>query len=288
MGGQWPLVAKPVSGAGSDGIFFCKAEDDIRAAHAGIIGHRSPTGPLNNELALQEFLSGDEYIVDTVSYDGKHMCVAIWVYNKLKGLPWNPHVIMPDQCMLLPPTGEKQDQLVDYVFRVLDSVGLKYGPCHTEIMFTQRGPILVEVNARMHGLQGPKIIEMCTGISKATYVADTIVSSGELFKKLSSTALQARYIYPLLKNSINLMLLSHVEGYLLTSIKDVIYNMDLPSVVEVLPSVQKGEYLSQTIDLATLAGVVTMVHESMDQLEADVRKIREAEANLTLYCVYGK
>jgi len=283
--GEWPLVAKPVGGAGSDGIFFCKTEDDIRAAHAGIIGNVSATGHLNNELALQEFLAGDEYIVDTVSHNGKHMCVSIWVYNKLKGLPWNPHAIMPDQCMLLPATGEKQNQLVDYVFQVLDAVGLKYGPCHTEIMFTQRGPVLVEVNARLHGLQGPRIIEMCTGISKATYAADTIISSGELFEKLSSAALPGRYTYPLLKNAVALMLLSPVQGYLQNSIKEVISNMELPSVIEILPSVQKGEYMSRTQDLATLAGTVIMVHESMDQLEADIFRIREAEADLTLYGV---
>merc|ERR1711963_542586 len=67
---QWSLVAKPVGGAGSEGIFFCKTEEDIRAAHQHIIGNRSSTGALNSNLALQEFLSGDEYIVDTVSHAG--------------------------------------------------------------------------------------------------------------------------------------------------------------------------------------------------------------------------
>jgi len=282
---QWPLVAKPVGGAGSDGIFFCKSEEDVKSAHAGIIGQWNPTGVVNNELALQEFLSGDEYIVDTVSHKGKHICVAIWVYTKVKGLPWNPHAIMAKQNMLLAPTGEKQDQLVDYVFKVLDAVGLKYGPCHTEVMFTAKGPILVEVNARLHGLQGPKLIELCTGISKARYAADTIISDGELFHQLCDTASPGRYLYPVMKQAVNLCLISPVEGVLQKSIREVIANMNLASIIEILPNVEQGGYLSQTTDLASLAGTVIMVHESMDQIKADIQRIRDAEDSLSLYNV---
>jgi biotin carboxylase len=282
---QWPLVAKPVGGAGSDGIFFCQNEEDVKSAHAGIIGQWNPTGVVNNELALQEFLSGDEYIVDTVSYGGKHICVAIWVYTKVKGLPWNPHAIMAKQNMLLAPSGEKQDQLVDYVFKVLDAVGLNYGPCHTEVMFTARGPILVEVNARLHGLQGPKLIELCTGISKATYAADTIISDGRLFQELSKAASPGRYLYPVIKQAVNLCLISPVEGFLQNSISKVIVDMGLPSVMEILPNVQQGGYLCQTIDLASLAGTVIMVHESMDQIKQDIQKIRDVEESLVLYNV---
>jgi len=282
---QWPLVAKPVGGAGSDSIFFCKNETDVKIAHEQIIGQINPTGVMNNHLALQEFLSGDEYIIDTVSHGGKHICVAIWVYNKVKGLPWNPHAIMPEQNMLLAPSGEKQDQLVDYVFKVLDAVGLKYGPCHTEVMFTERGPILVEVNARLHGLQGPRVIELCTGVSKATYAADTIISDGELFQKMMNAASPARYLYPMIKQAVNVCLISPVEGVIQNSIKEVIAAMNLPSIIEILPNVEQGGYLSQTTDLASLAGTVIMVHESMNQINADIRRIRHAENSLELYSV---
>lgn len=283
---QWPLVAKPVGGAGSEGIFFCKDLDDIRAAHQHIVGNRSATGALNSEMALQEFLSGDEYIVDTVSLGGKHLCVAIWVYEKIRGLPWNPTAIISAQNMLLSPSGEVQDTLVDYVFKVLDAVGLQNGPCHTEVMMTQRGPILVEVNARMHGLQGPRLIEMCTGISKASYAVDAMVCGGELFGKLyQESPSRGRYLYPVLKNSVCALLVSPVEGYLEVSLEDTISKMNLPSVLEILPSVAKGAYISKTKDLPTTPGTVLMVHESIEQINADIRKIREAEASLALYPV---
>merc|ERR1719277_1416418 len=105
---EWPLVAKPTGGAGSDGVYFCKSLDDLRAAHANIIGVKNPTGKINSELALQEFLSGDEYIVDTVSHEGKHLAVAIWKYTKRRGLPWDEKAILSSQNELLPASGDIQ------------------------------------------------------------------------------------------------------------------------------------------------------------------------------------
>jgi len=282
---EWPLVAKPTGGAGSDGVYFCRSLEDLKFAHSNIIGACNPTGKVNSEIALQEYLDGDEYIVDTVSSEGKHMLVAMWKYTKVKGVPWDDKAILPMQNVLLAPTGETQDRLVDYVFKVLDAVGLRYGPCHTEVMFTKRGPILVEVNARLHGLQGPRLIELATGISKATYAADVIVGNGDLFHKLYQEGRPGRYLYPRLKQCVQLVLISGEQGYLKTDIKEALTSLRLPSVVEVLPAVARGDFINRTRDLPTTAGSVLMVHESMEQIEADTAKIRELEESGKLYDV---
>jgi len=211
--------------------------------------------------------------------------VAMWVYTKSKGLPWDDKAITPLQNKLLAPTGEKEDQLVDYVFKALEAVGLRYGPCHTEVMFTKRGPILVEVNARLHGLQGPRLIELSTGISKATYAADAILDHGDLFHKLYQEGRPGRYLYPQLKQCVQLVLLSDSQGYLKTDMKEMLASLQLPSVVEILPAVEKGCFLNRSRDLATAAGTVLMVHESMEQIKADTAKIRDLEASGKLYQV---
>merc|ERR1712048_2588 len=249
-----------------------------------IIGAKNPTGKVNAELALQEFLSGDEYIVDTVSHEGNHLAVAIWKYTKRRGLPWDDKAILCSHNELLPPSGKIQDELVNYVFAVLNAVGLRYGPCHTEVMFTPRGPVLVEVNARMHGLQGPQLIELSTGTSKATFTADAIIDAGRLFKKLYEPA-PGRYLYPLEKHCVQLVLCSSVEGSLKTSIKDAIDSMGLPSVIEILPAVEQGGFINRTRDLATSPGNVLMIHDSMEQIESDVAKIRRFEEDGSLYIV---
>eukprot|EP00929_Paragymnodinium_shiwhaense_P040048 TRINITY_DN2093_c0_g1_i1.p1 TRINITY_DN2093_c0_g1~~TRINITY_DN2093_c0_g1_i1.p1 ORF type:complete len:515 (-),score=112.79 TRINITY_DN2093_c0_g1_i1:287-1831(-) len=282
--GRWPQVVKPVGSSGSDGVFFCKSEDDIVEAHSSLVGQLNPNGIVNSELAVQEFLAGDEYIVDTISHDGKHLAIAVWVYTKRRGTPWSPTCIISEGNRLLPAKGEVQDVIVDYVFRVLDAVGLQWGPCHAEVMLTSRGPILVEVNARMHGLQGPHLIGLATGTSKATYVADVLAGQGELFEKHYNVD-TGRWLYPLNKQCLQFVIISPVEGYLQKSIAEEIESLQIASVIEVLPSVQPGQFLKQSTDLNTAAGYVLMVHESAEQLEADAQTLRKAIDNGSIFKV---
>merc|ERR1712224_1011233 len=125
---------------------------------------------------------------------------------------------------------------------------------------------------------------MCTGTSKARYTTDVLINGGEMFDKLYQPS-PSRFLYPLIKNSILLSLISPIEGYLDASLKEEIAAMNLDSVVEVLPSVEKGQFLQKTKDLPTLAGTVLMVHESMKQLEWDIQRVRSAESSLALYPV---
>lgn len=125
---------------------------------------------------------------------------------------------------------------------------------------------------------------MSTGTSKATYLADVLAGDGELFNKLYVPAPE-RYLYPLHKQCVQLVLISPTEGYLRKPLQDVIADM-LSSVVEICPASQKGGYLRKTCDLPTSAVGVLMVHESSQLIESDIERIREAERNGELYVVF--
>jgi len=283
--GDWPLVAKPSGGCGSDGIFFCRSEEDLRAAHAEIVGKVNPKGGVNDTVALQEFLAGEEYIVDTVSKNGRHLCVSIWSQGKRRDLPWNPTGIITTENRLLHPTGPVQDVLVDYVFQVLDALDYKHGPCHTEVMVTARGPILIEVNCRMHGVQGPLAMELATGTNKADHSLDIFVDGAVNFEKLyvscpsGCSQHPSRYLYPVVKHSAQLVLCSPFKGALTSGVKEAIADLQLPSIVEVVSRYGKGDHVMQSSDLQTSPGTVLMVNESEQQLVEDIRRLREAEAD---------
>merc|ERR1712050_739813 len=132
---------------------------------------------------------------------------------------------------------------------------------------------------------GPRLIELSTGISKATYATDVILGKGDLFHKLYQEGRPGRYLYPRLKQCVQLVLISGSQGYLKTDIKEVLTSLRLPSVVEILPAVEQGGFINRSRDLPTTAGTVLMVHESMEQIKADTAKIRELEATGKLYKV---
>lgn len=79
---SFKAVVKPVEGAGSDGVFICNSPDEVRSAYGSLEGTKNVLGLTNYSVLLQEYLKGDEYVVDTVSRSGVHKCVAIWKYDK--------------------------------------------------------------------------------------------------------------------------------------------------------------------------------------------------------------
>lgn len=281
--GKFPVVAKPVEGCGGDGVYFCKTEEDLRNAHQDIIVNQRKNmyGASVPEMVVQEYLEGDEYIVDTISYKGKHILVGIWKYKKVHGLPWNKSAIMPEYSFFLPSQGKDQNRLAAYVFRVLDAVGLRFGPCHSEVMMTKRGPVLVEVNARMHGMQGPLMTEFATGTNIATYTADVMVFDGVLFNELykAQSPDTGRWMYPLHKNCYMVDLMSPITGVLSCDLEDKIKKLGLASLHDFEPETKPGDVLQQTKDLATEPGCVLLVHESQTQIEKDIKAIRAAEAD---------
>jgi len=106
-------------------------------------------GALNDKLIVQEFLKGIEYIVDCVSFEGRHVLVGIFEY-----LPAGTWTEMRDGNILLPSRGRVQDILVPYVFECLTALGIRYGASHSEAIVVDGEPCLVEVGARMHGRKG--------------------------------------------------------------------------------------------------------------------------------------
>jgi hypothetical protein len=241
---------------------------------------------------LQEFLTGTEFIVDTCSLNGEHLCCAVWKYNKRKGVPWSPQAIVTQSQEMLASDEPVCETLISYVFQVLDAVGLIHGPCHTEVMLTPRGPILVEVNARMHGVQGPLMIEKATGTGLASYVADAAMygwhgDGGFLKKHLEAgrTSTHGQWMYPREKCAGITMLISHAEGVLKADVASLVSALNLPSVAEVFPSVKPGALLQQTVDLNTNAGYAVMLHSSAKQMDMDIAAIRAAEESGSLYPV---
>mmetsp|Transcript_133755 Transcript_133755/g.286032 ORF Transcript_133755/g.286032 Transcript_133755/m.286032 type:complete len:527 (-) Transcript_133755:541-2121(-) len=295
LGGKvaYPVVVKPTGGSGGEGVFFCTCEQDLVTAHKELIGFtQTGNGRQVEQLALQEFLTGTEYIVDTCSLEGEHLCCAIWRYSKRKGVPWSPQAIVTQYQEILTSDGDEQEALVRYVFSVLDAVGLRHGPCHTEVMLTPRGPILVEVNARMHGVQGPLMIKEATGTGLASYVADSMMKGWQGDGGLLKTHLEAgkrspegRWMYARDQSAAIVMLVSHAQGYLTAPTEAQISSLKLPSVTEVFPSVKKGGWLPRTVDLNTMAGYAILLHKRNDQLIKDIAKIRAAEEMGNFYPV---
>ena len=256
-------VVKPVEGAGSDGVSICDSPDEVRAAYAGLEGTSNVLGLLNREVLLQEFLRGDEYVVDTATRDGVHKVVAIWKYDKREA---NGSPIVYFGMRLLSIEDEPElAEMCRYVNGVLDALGIRWGACHSEVKLESRGPVLVEVNCRLHGGEGIwlSIPETCLGYTQVTAMADAYLHPASFGVIPSVPRLTLAHGAWVTIRSGKTGTVRGIDDARLAQIRA------LPSYIDEYLGKGVGDTVVTTVDACTFHGCFNLSHSDAEQLRRD-------------------
>jgi biotin carboxylase len=145
-------VVKPSDGWGSLVVELVRTpEDAVRAYdHIVAIGGRG--------ALVEEYLAGQEVSVETFSFDGRHVVVAVTEKFKLSNFVETGH--------LVPARLERRDveAVSGAVVDFLTLLGLTDGPAHTEVILTPSGPRVVESHNRIAGDAIPTAVRAATGV----------------------------------------------------------------------------------------------------------------------------
>ena len=262
----------------------CSSADEARSHFQHLLhAQRQSGGPA--AVVIQEFLEGDEYVVDTVSLGGVHKVVMLWRYDKrlANGASFVYFGEQPVESSSI-----EADLLVPYALAVLDVVGVLNGPAHMEIKLTPHGggegapanaslsPCLVEVNLRCHGGSGlwvPLAEALCGGYSQVSVAADACLEHSATFGSLPP-----RPPSPFLSSGAFICLVSyHGTGEKVTATPGYRVLEGLQSFVCLNPMVSVGDKLYRTVDLFTVAAMAILMHSSADVVANDVATIRKLE-----------
>lgn len=176
--GRWPVVAKPAHGYGSQQVERCASIAELESCLSRIFRLPNAFGRRNQRALVQEALQGPELAVDTVSWDGEHRLAALWRYHR-PGDDGRGPVPLFDAKELLPPTGDLAERLMVYVRRLLDALGIRFGPSHAEVMLVGGEPVLIEVGARLHGGEAAHALcRLATGDSQVDRVVRSLARGG--------------------------------------------------------------------------------------------------------------
>ncbi len=99
-------------------------------------------------VMIQEYIGGTEYIVNSISVDGKHKITDIWRYEKIL---YDDGTLVYDTIILVDRLVPGMQDVLQYDYKVLDAVEMKNGFSHNEIKVDEKGPVLIETNARVMG-----------------------------------------------------------------------------------------------------------------------------------------
>jgi biotin carboxylase len=259
-------VVKPCASAGTDHVTVCRDERDIREAFVRILNKENRMGLVNHAVLIQEYLEGTEYIVNTVSFKGRHRVTDAWRYRKVAA---NGGSFVYEKCELLDGSAACLPALREYVFRALSAFGVKEGASHNEVMQTPGGPALIEINPRMAGAQIPRLAALAIGEGQLEWTA-------KVYLEREATPAGFDAPYALRRQAMLCPLISNVTGEFA--------GLSFREELESLPSFQFADYLvevggpiSLTVDCYTQPGIVFLAHEDPAVLEADYAQVRKLE-----------
>ena len=169
------VIIKPIRSSGSDHVYLCHSEQELRLRFDEILGQKNQLGFVNDAVVVQEFLEGIEYVVDSVSRRGVHKVVALWEYDKRFFSGFNFVYFGMASVSAHSDVGRA---LCDYTKKVLDALNIVEGAGHGEVIMTKDGPCLVEIGARCHGCEGTfmPLSDRCWGYNQVGAVVDATVS----------------------------------------------------------------------------------------------------------------
>ncbi|MDE2303736.1 MAG: ATP-grasp domain-containing protein, partial [Sphingomonadales bacterium] len=153
-----PLVIKPIDGFGSQNIFALRDAADLallRARPEIIAGAPGGYGlgvAARGALLVERMLTGELVGCDTFTAAGRHHLLG--VNHKQMFTP--PSFAIRSGCFC-PNTGQYA-AIEAHVCALLDAIGFNHGAAHIELMLTDAGPVLIEINPRLVGARLPRLI----------------------------------------------------------------------------------------------------------------------------------
>lgn len=149
-------VLKPINGAGNENVFVVKSMDTIKNV---LKTH-------NDSFVLQEYIEGEEYCMEMVSFRGIHKCTMASIYKGnylVDGTsPWR------EENELVSQNDPNVKIIYEYVSEILFTLGIKVGMSWTQVKISNGIPHLIEINFRSQGHGIFQYIQKATGSNYAT------------------------------------------------------------------------------------------------------------------------
>lgn len=152
---KFPLIVKPTDRSGSRGVEKVIAIEQLPAAI-----ERARSNSFEHKAIIEEYVSGREISVETISFEGKHHILQITD----KVTTGEPYFVELEHHQPSALPYDIQDKVRSIVTNALDALHIQYGASHSELKITENNDIFViEIGARMGGdFIGSNLVQLST------------------------------------------------------------------------------------------------------------------------------
>lgn len=240
---SYPVIVKPTDRSGSRAITKVWNQKELDAAVAA-----ATEQSFEKKAIVEEYISGAEYSVETISFEGKHTCLAI----TKKFTTGSPHYIEVGHLQPAPLSEEMRVQVEETVFRALDALEIRSGAGHSELRIDKDGKIrIIEIGSRMGGdCIGSDLVPLSTGQDFVGMVINTAAGKAPEFRESEKHVSAIRF----LMNENDRKLLEYLKKEQPDNLKKVVIEGDVKT--------------AHVVDSGSRPGFFILQAESMEEMNA--------------------
>jgi biotin carboxylase len=162
---RFPLIVKPTDRSGSRGVKKIEYPAEVKEAVL-----RAQNESFSQQAIIEEYISGREVSVETISWKGEHYILAITD----KVTTGEPYFVELEHHQPSNLSEEIQQKIRSETIKALTALNVKYGASHAEFKITNDGNVFaIEVGARMGGdFIGSDLVYLSTGYDFVKGVID--------------------------------------------------------------------------------------------------------------------
>lgn len=171
-GFRFPVIVKPTDRSGSRGVKKIVSEGDLQVAVA-----RAKHESFSGNAIIEEYISGTEVSVESISWKGKHFILAI-TDKVTTGAPSFVELEHHQPSQL---SADIQQKIKTETLKALNALNIQFGASHSEFKITVDGKVFaIEVGARMGGdFIGSNLVQLSTGYDFVKGVIDVALGHFE-------------------------------------------------------------------------------------------------------------
>ena len=177
---EYPLIVKPVDRSGSRGITKIFSESELKEAVQS-----AEAVAFDKKAMIEEFIEGEEYSVEYISYKGQHTFLAL----TKKFTTGDTHFIETGHMQPAPVSEDILLNVKKVVEHALDTLKIKNGASHSEIKIHNGKITIIEIGGRMGGdCIGSDLVRLSTGYDFVNMVIDVACGEKPVFEKVCTPA----------------------------------------------------------------------------------------------------
>lgn len=258
-----PVVLKPVASGGTDNVHLCASADDVLRCFDLIMDRKNLMGGHNTSVLAQEYIDGTEYVIDCVSFDGQHIPIELFEYQKGTH---NDRAFVYEKERYLRFEHPYSERLRAFALTALDALEFRVGASHMEVKINSKEEIVfIEVGARLHGADVFKMVRdtRADGRSQLDYALDAVLGCPP-----------PAVAYETARDGVRVYIISHEEGRVV-GMRNFDQIERLPSYSRTELNVQVGAVVTKTTDLSNDIGFIDLANADPTTLQRDESRLDE-------------